>query len=550
MNNLSKIGIVGLMVVALLVGCGTSNKPTGESSTEAKATTRTLNLMEESEIGSMDTIFTQDEPSINAQANVFEGLYQLDEKDTVIPAVAEALPEISEDGKTYTIKLREDAKWSNGDSVTAHDFVFAWQKLATPSNQANYFFLLDGTIANGTEVINEEKKPEELGVKALDDYTLEITLAKPVAYFTSLLTFSPFFPQNEAYVTGKGKEYGTSSEAIVSNGPFLMKNWDQSSSTWDLVKNPDYYDVAQVKSEEIHFSVLKEPNTVFNLFESGELDVGILSGDFATQNLNNPDYQVIQRSKVYYMKLNQLRNQQPSIFANENVRKAVAYGLDKKGLTEKILADGSQSVFGFIPHNFVANPETGQDFRQEAGDLAKTDEEKAKAYLAEAEKELNGKVEIELLSRDGAIDKKVAEFIQDQLQTTLPGLKISIKTVPLNNSIELTKKGDYELAIASWGPDYQDPMTFLENSVTGNNSNYSSEAFDQLIDDASNKYANDLETRWQSLIAAEKVLVEKDAALIPLYQQARGQLVRKGVTGIQVHGFGATATYKYAYIEE
>lgn len=544
------VGIMGLLVVTLLVSCSSSPEKKSSDKTKKEVSIRTLNLMEESEIGSMDTIFTQDEPSINAQANVFEGLYQLDEKDNVIPAVAKELPVISEDGKTYTINLREDAKWSNGDGVTANDFVFAWRKMATPSNQANYFFLLDGTILNGSAIIKEEKQPEELGVNAIDAYTLEVKLEKPVAYFTSLLTFSPFYPQNEKFVTEKGKEYGTSSEAIVSNGPFLMENWDQSSTTWDLVKNPDYYDADTVKSEQIHFSVLKETNTVFNLFESGELDVGILSGDFATQNIDNPDYQVIQRSKVFYMKLNQLRNEKPSIFSNENVRKAVAYGLDKKGLTEKILADGSEAVFGFIPHNFVSNPVTGQEFRDEAGDLAKTDEAKAQSYLAEAEKELNGKIEIELLSRDGAIDKKVAEFIQDQLQTTLPGLKINIKTVPLNNSIELTKKGDYELAIASWGPDYQDPMTFLENSVTGNNSNYSSKTYDNLISDASTIYANDLAKRWKTLIAAEKVLVEEDAALIPLYQQARGQLVRKGVTGIQVHSFGATATYKYAFIEE
>ena len=138
--------------------------------------------MENSEIGSMDSIFTQDEASINAQSNVFEGLYQLDEKDQLIPAAAKEMPEISEDGKRYTIKLREDGKWSNGDAVTANDFVFAWRKLANPKNQANYFFLLEGTILNGTAITKEEKAPEELGVKALDDYTLEVTL-RPYWHF-------------------------------------------------------------------------------------------------------------------------------------------------------------------------------------------------------------------------------------------------------------------------------------------------------------------------------------------------------------------------------
>lgn len=550
MKKLKMMGIM-LFVSTVLVGCGT----TAETKRDEKATKKTsvskkiLNLMENSEIGSMDSIFTQDEASINAQSNVFEGLYQLDEKDQLIPAAAKEMPEISEDGKRYTIKLREDGKWSNGDAVTANDFVFAWRKLANPKNQANYFFLLEGTILNGTAITKEEKAPEKLGVKALDDYTLEVTLEKPVPYFTSLLAFSPFFPQNEAFVKEKGQAYGTSSEMIVSNGPFLMKNWDQSAMSWDFVRNPDYYDKEKVKSETIHFEVLKETNTVYNLYESGELDVAVLTGDFAKQNRDNPDYEAIERSKVYSLRLNQKRNEKPSIFANENVRKALAYALDKKSLVDNILADGSKEIYGYIPEKFVYNPETNEDFRQEAGALVKTDAKKAKEYLDKAKAELNGDVAIELLSRDGDSDRKVAEFIQGQLQETLPGLTINVKTVPLNNAIELMRKGDYELSVGMWGPDYQDPMTFLESSVSGNRMNYSSPTFDQLIEEATTKYANDPETRWQTLIKAEKVLVEEDAALIPLYQEARSQLIRPGVKGIQYHNFGATSTYKYAYKE-
>ncbi|MBL1229569.1 peptide ABC transporter substrate-binding protein [Enterococcus sp. BWB1-3] len=550
--GIKKTAAVALSAILMLTACSTGGRKTTEDSgTEQteKTSSKVLNLMESSEISSMDTIFSQDEPSIVAQSNVFEGLYQLDENDSVIPAVAKEMPEISEDGKTYKIKLREDVKWSNGDPVTAHDFVFAWKKMADPKNQANYFFLMDGTIENGTAIVNEEKEADELGVTAVGDYELEVKLEKPVPYFTSLLAFSPFYPQNQEFVEEKGKDYGTSSENILSNGPFLMENWDQSSMSWDLVKNEHYYDADSVKSETIHFEVLKETNTIFNLYESGDLDVAVLSGDFAKQNNDNPDYQAIERSKVYSLRMNQLRNGEPSIFANENVRKAIAYAIDKKGLVENILADGSKEIYGYIPKDFVFNPETGEDFREEAGELVVTDTKKANEYLKKAEEELNGEVKIELLSRDGDGDKKVAEFIQAQLEESLPGLKVEVKTVPLNNAIELMKKGDYELSVSMWGPDYQDPMTFLENSTTGNTSNYSSETYDQLIDDVVNKYGNDLEKRWETLIKAEKVLVEEDAALIPLYQQARAQLVRPGVQGIQYHNFGPTCIYKYAYIE-
>lgn len=546
-----KLGILA-MGTMLLASCG-NQETTKEKATKNKDTStesRTINLMEQTEIGSLDTIFTQDEASVNLQANVFEGLYQLDEKDNVQPAIAKELPKISEDGKTYTIKLREDSKWSNGDPVTANDFVFAWQKMADPANQANYFFLLDGTVENGTAIINGDKKPDELGIEAKDDYTLEIRLEKPVTYFTSMLTFTPFFPQNQKYVEEKGKEYGTSSDAIVSNGAYLIKDWNQASMSWDLEKNPDYYAVDEVKNDKLHFEVIKEANTAYNLFESGELDIATISGDLAVNNKENPNFKAVQTSKIYYLKLNQVRNGKPSIFANENVRKAIAYGLDKETLTESIVSDGSRPVYGYVPYGFVSNPETGVDYREEAGDVAKTDSKKAKEYLEKAKVELNGEVTVEFLSKDGDSDKRIAEYIQGQLQETLPGLKLDIKTVPQQNSIELTKKGDYEIAMGTWAPDYQDPTSFLGNLKSGNNSGYSNPKFDDLLDDAANKYGNDPVKRWETLIAAEKIMVEDDAAIVPLFQQYRGQLVNDKLTGITRHLFGSTMTYKTLKIED
>ncbi|MFW8054270.1 peptide ABC transporter substrate-binding protein [Vagococcus fluvialis] len=540
-----KLGIV-IMGSLLLASCGSKEAPKkeGAKKEETSSASRTINLMEQTEIGSLDTIFTQDEASVNLQANVFEGLYQLDDKDNILPAVAKDLPEISEDGKTYTIKLREDSKWTNGDPVTAHDFVFAWQKMADPANQANYFFLLDGTVENGTAIINGDKKPEELGIEAKDDYTLEVRLEKPVTYFTSMLTFTPFFPQNQKYVEEKGKEYGTSSDAIVSNGAYTIKDWNQASMSWDLEKNPDYHDVSDVKNDKLHFEVIKDANTAYNLFESGELDIATISGDLAVNNKENPNFQAVQTSKIYYLKLNQVRNGKPSIFANENVRKAIAYGLDKETLTESIVADGSKPVYGYVPYGFVSNPDTGVDYREEAGDVAKTDTKKAQEYLDKAKKELDGDVTVEFLSKDGDSDKRIAEYIQGQLEESLPGLKLEIKTVPQQNTIELTKKGDYEIAMGTWAPDYQDPTSFLGNLTTGNNSGYTNPKYDALMDDAANKYGNDPVKRWQTLMEAEKLMVEEDAAIVPLFQQYRGQMVNENLSGITRHLFGSTMTYK------
>lgn len=538
--------IWGLVAAGLLL-LSVSACSTGKDKQEKNASDKQeVNMMEPSEITSMNTLSTQDTTSINAQTSVFEGLYSINDQNEIVPAIATELPEISDDGNTYTIKLRDDAKWTNGDPVTAKDFVFAWQRLADPANQANYLFLLDGTIKNGTKILNDEAKPEELGVKALDDQTLEVTLERPVPYFTSLLTFPPFYPQNENAVKKYGKEYGSSSDKVVSNGAFTIENWDQTSQSWELVKNPDYYDADKVKLDQVNFNVIKDPGTAFNLFENGELDAAEIFGEFVKQNKENPNLETVAGSKVYYFKMNQKKDGKETIFANTNVRKAVAYAVDKKKLVDYILADGSQISNGYIPRNFVSNPVTGKDFREDAGELMQSDPEQAKQYWEKAKNELGGEIKIELLTTDTDAAKKVAEYLQEQLEKNLPGLKLEVRSVPLNNSIDLTKKSQYELAIGSWGPDYQDPTTYLNTLKTPNNTNYESEVYDDDLQKINETYANELEKRWETMIAAEKLLVEEDTVIVPLYQQGRAILTNEHLTGIYYPSFGAGTVIKYA----
>lgn len=539
-------GIIAACLLLILLGaCSTKKDDPKDNASNSKE----VSMMEMSEITSMNTLSTQDTPSINAQTSVFEGLYSINDKNEIVPAIATDLPEISEDGKTYTIKLRNDAKWTNGDPVTADDFVFAWQRLSDPVNQANYLFLLDGTIENGTKIMNEEAKPEELGVKALDAQTLEVKLERPVPYFLSLLTFPPFYPQNEKAVEEFGKEYGSASDKLVSNGAFTIENWDQTSQTWELVKNPDYYDADKVKLEKVNFNVIKEPGTAFNLFESGELDAAEIFGEFVKQNKDNPNLETIAGSKIYYFKMNQKKDGKDTIFANENVRKAMAYAVDKKKLVEYILADGSQISNGYIPKNFVSNPTTGKDFREDAGELMESNPDQAKQYWEKAKAEMGGEIKIELLTTDTDAAKKVAEYLQEQLEKNLPGLKLEIRSVPLNNSIDLTKKSQYELAIGSWGPDYQDPTTYLNTLKAPNNTNYESAVYDDYIQKINETYANDLDKRWETMIAAEKLLVEEDTVIVPLYQQGRAILTNENLTGIYYPSFGAGTVIKYAELK-
>lgn len=336
------------------------------------------------------------------------------------------------------------------------------------------------------------------------------------------------------------------SEQLLSNGAFNIENWDQSSMKWDLVKNPEYYDADKVKIENIHVDVVKEAVTAFNLFEDGQLDMAEVFGEYVKQNKENPLMHTAPMSRVYYFKMNQKIDGKDTIFANSDVRKALAYALDKESLINDVLTDGSIASYGYIPKGFVYNPETGADFREDAGNLMETDKDKALEHWEAAKKSICDNIKIEMLTSDTDAEKKIAEFIQFQLEDALPGLKVEIKAVPLNNSIELTRNSEYELAIGRWGPDYQDPMTYLASLRSPNNTNYDSKEYNDLLDKIENDYANDLNVRWDTMIEAEKILVEKDSAIVPLYQQSRALLINEHLTGIYYPSFGASTIFKYA----
>lgn len=217
--------LLGLIVAMIfLTGCtaGTTTKQKEDSASQV------IRLMSMTELTSLDPAAMLDFPDAIIQTATFEGLYLLDEKDEVQPGVAVDLPEISSDGKTYRFRLRENAQWSNGDPVTANDFEYAWKRMIDPENAFQYSFLMNGLIENAEEIARGDQSADTLGVEAKDDYTLEVRLTQPAPYFTSLMVFPIFFPQNQSVVEKFGQEYGTASDKIVYNGPFVVKNWQQT----------------------------------------------------------------------------------------------------------------------------------------------------------------------------------------------------------------------------------------------------------------------------------------------------------------------------------
>ena len=539
---------LSLASVSLLAACGGDKEETATNTTGSGE--QVLNLIESAELPTMDTVLATDAVSFNVMNNVNEGLYRQGPDGELVLGMAAEEPEVSEDGLTYTFKIREDAVWSNGDPVTAADFVFAWTRLVTPETAAEYSYMIDGVVANATAILQGEMEPSELGVTAVDDKTLEIQLEKAVPYFESLTTLSMFFPQNEAYVTEQGEAYASNSDHILYNGPFVLDEWDGTGLSWILNKNEDYWDADAVELDAVNIDVIKETSTALNLYDTGSIDRMMLSGDYVQTQQGNPDLKTQPTSTVAYLKFNQERDGEETALANENIRKAIAMAFDKQAYVDTVLQNGSIPANGLVPESLAVDPSTGEDYREQNGDLLNFDLEQAQEYWEQGLQELGvDSLSLEILSDDTENAKKSIEFLQGQLTQNLPGLEITLRNVPFKVRLDANSNQDYDIQLALWGADYADPINFLElfQSENGNNkSGYNSADYDALIESAQTN-VTDLESRWQDMLDAEKVLMD-EAGIAPIYQRAYAVLEKDYVQDFTTYLVGAEWSLKWTSV--
>lgn len=551
---MKKQKILGTLLVStfLLGACTTGGTSQTDETAKSGETEQVFNLAVLQEMPTADLSIATDTISFTALNNVYEGLYRLDNENKPQPAAAAELAEVSEDGLTYKLKLREEAKWSNGDAVTAADFVYGWQRTVDPKTGSQYAYLYE-VVENATDIINGKKPATELGIKAVGEYEVEIKLAVATPYFDYLLAFPSFFPQHEATVTEFGEEYAKKSDTAVYNGPFTLGEFDGPGidTEWSYEKNPEYWDAENVKLETINVSVVKESSTGLNLFQDGQLDDVILTGELAQQNTNSPEFVTLNESRTSYIEMNQREEDSP--FNNENLRKALSYAIDREALVKQVLGDGSEVSTGLIPKNMSFNPDTGKDFVEETTNNTEYDVEKAKEYWEKAKQELGiDSLSFELLSDDTDSVKKAAEYVQGVWNETLEGVDASMTNVPFSVRLDRSNAGDFDVVFGGWGADYADPSSFTDLFVTGNAYNrgrWSNEAYDKAVKDAATTYATKPAERWQALLDAENILIE-DMGTIPVYQRAEAHLRAEKVKNIVSHGAGASHDYKWAYIEE
>lgn len=529
----------------------TSNSGEEKKSDIKYAAKQVLNRTENQEIPTMDTSKSTDTLGAQILGNTMEGLYRLDKDNKPIPAAAESSTK-SEDGKKYTFKLRKDAKWSNGDPVTAKDFVYGWQRLLDKNTAAEYAFI--AYYIKNAEAINKGEKPAaELGVKAVDDYTLEVELEKPVPYFLNLLAFPSYYPLNEKFVKEKGDKFGLEADTTVYNGPFVMSSWKHEQG-WQLKKNDKYWDNKTVKLEEINYSVVKEVATKVNLYDTGSIDFTLLSGEFVDKYKSNKDeYGEYAESSTFFLRLNQKRNGQDTPLKSKKLREAIALSVDKKGLANVILNNGSKATDQLVPKGLATGPD-GKDYQDTFKNGLKQDTKKAAAAWEEAKKELGkDQVTIELLSYDDGTAKKIADYVKDQIEKNLKGVTINTKIQPFKQKLKLESAQDYEISYAGWSPDYADPMTFIdmfESNSPYNQMSYSNPKYDEMVQKAGNELLSDPKKRWEALGKAEKLFLEEDAGLVPLYQTGRSYVMKPNVKGVVKHNISPEYSFKWAYVTE
>lgn len=544
-----------------MVGCGSSavSGVSEQNDTAAKETGSAdsgesaggdLNVMLETPVESLDPQQATDGTSFEVIADYTDGLMQMDADGQAVNALAESV-DVSEDGLTYTFHIRKDANWSNGDPVTAADFVFAWQRAVDPEVASEYSYMLSdiGQIVNAQDIIDGTKDKSELGVKAVDDKTLEVKLNVSVSYFLSLMYFPTFYPVNQKFFESCADTYATSPETTLSNGAFILDEYQPAATTIHLTKNADYYDADKVKLEGLNYQVIQDSQQALMSYQSGDLDTTLVNGEQVDQVKDDPSYKAIGAGYLWYISPNMKAVKE---LQNVNIRYAITMALNREAITTDVLKDGSAPTYTAVPMDFAAGPD-GSDFsadQEKFKEVCRFDAAAAVEYWNKGLEELGAK-EITITMIHDADDApiKVAQVVKEQLETTLPGLTVELQQMPKKERVQRMQGGEFELGLTRWGPDYADPMTYLGMWVTKNANNYgfwSNSKYDEIIAECTTgETAMDAKARWAALYDAEQLVMD-EAVIFPLYTQCNAELISTNVSGIEFHPVALNRVYKNA----
>lgn len=509
MKKALALALSAVMAVSVLAGCGSAAGGTNVIA---------INLAEEPK-----TI----DPTLNSSVDggtyiqhVFEGLATVDQNLQTVPGAAESWT-TSDDGTVYTFKIRKDAKWSDGKDVTANDFVYSWKRAVDPATASEYayqlYYVKNAATINGGE---SSLTLDDLGVKALDEKTLEVTLEGPCSYFLELTTFPTLFPLREDIVAANPETWSNDPATYIGNGPFKMKSWNHDADL-TLVKSETYWNAKNIKNNELKFVLMADDNTIYSAFKNGELLFAdtLPASEIATTTADGTLSIKAQLGTYFYV-----FNTQKAPFNDARVRKALTLAIDRNFIVESVTKANQIPAGAFVPTG-LPDAKGGDDFRLKAGDYYDPTLAANDANIAEAKKLLaeagypDGKgfptISFGTNDTQGHID--VAQAIQQMWEKDL-GIKMTIATQEWSVFQQSRRDGAFDIARHGWLGDYVDPMTFLDMWTSNSGQNdafFKNSDFDSLID--TGRVEGDRTKRIEALHQAEDILVGQEYAVLPIY---------------------------------
>jgi oligopeptide transport system substrate-binding protein len=552
---------VAFVLAVSAAGCGLLSDEEGPAVIRPGGDT--LNDQLRGRVSDLDPATAASPGSLTALGNVGEGLYRRDEDGEPVPGMAEGV-EVSEDRLTYTFTLREDIRWSNGETVTARDFEYAWLRAMDPETGGDNADLLTAFISGGEDFAAGEAEREEVGVEATDDTTLEVTLASPAPFFLDLTTLPVYLPLREQFVErwdeldeGEGEDFADSPESLLFNGPYEITRLDDGNSM-RLEKREDYWDAESVEVGTVNGRAV--PGSGIGGYESGALDVAILGPRQIPEYETENGFEQHTDSTTFSLYMN---GEDPAL-GNESLRKAVQAGLDRDYFVETVLGDGSTAAPGYVPFGMsdgsgvssepVESSESSDDiaetFREAAGDtVIEAGSEEARRYWRRGVEELGREPTLTILASHDNVDREAGAFLQEQLEESLD-VRVEIRIVPPKVLSEREEEGEYQILASRQKARYDDPASYLDPRVPDSplsGLRPIGPDYDKLVEDA--RKETDGARRRQMLVRAERLLVEEESLVAPIFYPGDSYLVNPDVRGYDVSPYGATVDYRYVEVE-
>lgn len=544
-KRLCAVILAATLSASLFVGCGNSSSSKSQASNQQII----FNLGEDPE--TMDPTLNNSSGAGTMILNAFEGLMVLDKNDNAVEGAAESM-EVSEDGLVYTFKLRKEGKWSDGKPVVADNFKYSWLRALNKETAAEYAYQLY-YIKNAKRFYDGEVSADEVGIKVIDDYTLEVTLENPTEYFPQLLAFTTYLPLREDIVSANPEGWATNPETYVSNGAFKLVQWDMKDKLV-FEKNENYWDKNSVKLDSLTFKLVLDETTAYSELKAGNFDmVNSVPTNEVQPGIKEGLVHVIPKLGNYYFAINvgkqdTLKDDVKKVLSNKLVRQALNLAIDRQEIIDNVGKAEQVAAYSFVPLGIT--DKDGNEFASkkyyDPKDM-KSNIEKAKELLKEAGYENgNGIPTIELMYNSEGAHKDICQIIQQNWSEI--GVNVELTNQEWAVFINTRQQGDYQIARHGWIGDYIDPMTFLDLWVTNGGNNdcgFSNSEYDSLIANA--KIETDYNKRLEMLRKAEDILMD-EMPILPIYYYTTVMAWNSNVKNVNVSTLGKIS-FKYAYKE-